>query len=121
MPTMPKEYMRQHRINNPINSMINKARKNAKKANLPFELSCENLTMPERCPVLGIVLQVGEWERQQNSPSLDRYDSSKGYVKGNVNVISWRANHLKNNGTLEEFRNIVRWMEAEEASRASLA
>jgi len=32
-------------------------------------------------------------------------------VKGNVQVISNRANHLKNNGTLEEFRAIVQYME----------
>jgi hypothetical protein len=37
-----------------------------------------------------------------NSYSLDRIDSNKGYVKGNVWVISRRANVIKNNATLEE-------------------
>lgn len=41
------------------------------------------------------------------SPSLDRLDSSKGYVKGNVRVISKRANQLKNNATVEEMRMVL--------------
>lgn len=42
------------------------------------------------------------------SPSLDRIDSSKGYVKGNVRVISARANMLKNNATVEELTLVLK-------------
>lgn len=50
---------------------------------------------------------------RHNSPSLDRRDPSLGYVKGNVGVISDRANLLKSNMTLEELKKLVSYMEAE--------
>lgn len=34
-------------------------------------------------------------------------DSSKGYIKGNVWVVSKRANTIKNNATLEELELLV--------------
>ena len=39
---------------------------------------------------------------KDNSPSLDRIDSSKGYTPDNVWVISRRANIIKHDATLEE-------------------
>jgi hypothetical protein len=49
--------------------------------------------------------------REPNSPSLDRIDNTKGYVPGNVWVISWRANDLKRNATLEELKLLVAALE----------
>ena len=59
---------------------------------------------PKVCPVFGIEL---EWEERvngghDNSPSLDRIDSTKGYVKGNVMIMSNLANRMKSNSTLEQ-------------------
>lgn len=45
------------------------------------------------------------------SPSLDRLIPSKGYVKGNVVVVSWRANRLKNNASLADLRALVDFYE----------
>lgn len=122
MPTNTKEYMRSYgyedRHSNPVKYMVHKAKKNAKKSGLPFDLDHNELKMPEFCPVLGIPLQIGNKDRTHNSPSLDRFDSNKGYTADNVNIISWRANHLKNNGTAEEHRRIADWMEANIASVA---
>jgi hypothetical protein len=70
----------------------------------------KELTIPTHCPVLGIALKHNTARRLDNSPSIDRIDSSKGYTKDNVRVISWRANKLKNNGTLEELEAVVRYM-----------
>jgi hypothetical protein len=36
------------------------------------------------------------------SPTLDRIDNSKGYIVGNVWVISMRANRLKSDATVDE-------------------
>lgn len=116
-----RTYAFKHRHENPILYMITKARKNAKKSGLEFNLKSEELTMPEVCPILGIPLKIGDGERMYGSPSLDRFDSSKGYTKDNVNIISWRANHLKNNGTAEEFRKIAEWMTNKETGIAPLA
>jgi hypothetical protein len=67
--------------------------------------------MPDFCPVLGTPMIYGnEGIRQDNSASIDRYDSTKPYEPGNVAIISWRANRIKNDGTLEEHERLVAWM-----------
>lgn len=63
----------------------------------PFDLTTSDICIPDRCPVLGIPLEIGSKQRTDNSPSLDRHIPHVGYVRGNVEVISWRANRLKNN------------------------
>lgn len=44
------------------------------------------------------------------APSLDRRAPEKGYVKGNVTVMSRRANTLKLNASSEELRAIAAWV-----------
>ena len=116
-----REYCYNHRHANPVNYLVAKAKKNSKKSGVDFSLTKDDLVMPETCPILGLKLRVGKTSKQDYSPSLDRLYPEKGYVKDNVNIISWRANHLKNNGTLEEFRKLVKWLEEQEASRAEMA
>jgi len=88
----------------PRHKMLVDARGRARRKNLEFNISLEDFSVPECCPVLGIKLSVGDKSRHDGSPTLDRIDNSKGYVKGNVEVISWRANHLKSDATTEEIR-----------------
>ena len=71
------------------------------------DISIEDVKIPEKCPVLGILLVFSLNKRTNNTPSIDRIDSSKGYIKGNVIVVSWRANMLKNNGTWQEHQQIA--------------
>lgn len=63
-----------------------------------------------RCPVLGIELEKGRGRQRNSSPTLDRINAAWGYQKGNIAVISWRANRLKNDGTAEELERIAHWM-----------
>ena len=93
--------------------LLTGARGRAKARGLEFSIQRSDLTLPERCPVFGVVLALplygdGSRKPRPNAPSLDRIDSSKGYVPGNVRVISHRANVLKSNGTLAEFELVVR-------------
>lgn len=62
------------------------------------------------CPVLGIELDYFAEQRQENSPSFDKVDPKKGYVPGNVQIISWRANRIKNDGTSEEHEKIAQYI-----------
>lgn len=78
------------------------AKSRAKASGLEFKILIEDITIPEFCPVLGIRLQSRKGGHHAASPALDRIDNTMGYVPGNVRVISWRANHLKNNGSLSE-------------------
>ena len=90
--------------------MINDARKRAKRKGIDFDLDQSDLIVPPTCPVLGIELFVSGGKRTANSPSLDRIDNSRGYIKSNVRVISFRANALKNDATIEELEKIVNYM-----------
>jgi len=57
------------------------------------------------CPILGIPLIPGIGAQSPNSPSLDRIIPSLGYVKGNIAVISYRANAMKNDATIDELES----------------
>ena len=83
-----------------------------KASNYKHEWTIEfgDLTFPTHCPVLGIQLDYFTHERQENSVSFDRIDPTKGYIKGNVVVMSWRANRIKNDGTAEEHQKIADFM-----------
>jgi hypothetical protein len=83
---------------------------NANRTGVEFTIPFGELTFPTHCPVLGIEIDYFSEGRQENSPSFDRFDPSKGYVSGNVAVVSWRANRIKNDGTAEELRKIADWM-----------
>lgn len=99
---------------NPSEALYRIAKGRAKRRGYEFTIELSDITVPDKCPVLGIALYSnrGKGTRQSdNSPTLDRVDNSKGYIKGNVQVISWKANQLKSNGTLDEFRALVKWLE----------
>lgn len=93
-------YRRKHEVR-----MCGGARERAKRFGLEFDLVPEDISMPEFCPLLGIELFIADGKKnaKYNSPSLDRIDSSKGYTKDNVWVISHKANTMKSSSTFEEF------------------
>lgn len=70
-------------------------------------------TLPTHCPILGLELDYTfEGPRQDNRPSLDRINNELGYIVGNVQVISWRANRLKNDGTSHEHHLIANYLDS---------
>lgn len=97
-----------------------RAKGRAKRKGLDFNIEVSDVVIPERCPVLGVVMTRGTREDNDNAPSLDRYDSRLGYVKGNVVVISTKANKIKGSATVEELQALVRWMALEDFKRSEL-
>jgi len=89
---------------------LNQMKRRARDKGIEFSLTCDDLTIPEKCPILGIPLARSGAHKQDNSPSFDRVDNTKGYTKDNVQVISWRANRLKADATLEEVQAIAAYM-----------
>lgn len=83
---------------------------NSIREGIDFTIEFQDITWNKYCPILGIEIDYYAEGRQENSPSFDRFDPSKGYIKGNVTIVSWRANRLKNDGTAEEHLSIYRFM-----------
>jgi hypothetical protein len=97
---------------NPEQRMLWNAKKRAKNNNLEFNLSLEDIQIPERCPILGITLERGNTHtNRDSSPSLDKILPEKGYVKGNVQVISDLANRMKSNATFAQMVMLGKWAE----------
>lgn len=94
------------RANDPIKYLLVGIKSRCKKNGIPFDITAADLEKPTHCPVLGIELAYCEPSRHHtpNSASLDRIIPSLGYVKGNVIVVSWRANELKKDATLAEMK-----------------
>jgi len=96
---------------NPEKRLLASARHRARTKNLPLDITLEDIVIPKVCPVLGIPFEINTGEKARyNSPSLDRFIPELGYVKGNVYVVSFRANQLKQNATIDEVERIYKWM-----------
>lgn len=102
----------------PRKKLLYAARKRAKQNGLECTITVEDIVIPELCPALGIKLEARIGAGRQNredisgSPSLDRIDNSKGYIPGNVAVISLRANMIKTDATAAELKAVAAYIEA---------
>ena len=90
------------------------ARKRAKKIGVPCDIDLADIVIPSTCPVLGLPLRKGVKKTQDGSPSLDRLSPERGYVKGNIWVISHRANRIKNDSSLEEIKKLINAIKKQE-------
>lgn len=75
--------------------MLIRIKQSAKKRNIRFNLTKEDIIIPKKCPYLNIKLYPSQHKIKDHSPSLDRIDNTKGYIKGNIEVVSHLANTCK--------------------------
>lgn len=98
---------------NAVRYQIANARNRAKARGLEFDLQLEDLLpLPSHCPVFGMALNYQSDD--PNDPagfSLDRIDNLKGYVRGNVVVVSLKANKLKRDASLDDLRQLLAFYE----------
>lgn len=90
-----------------ISELYSHLKSSAKSRGLEFNLTktdLHDLSFPLTCPILGIKLTWNRGCAGDDSYSIDRINSDFGYVKGNVIVISNRANILKRDATLRELQ-----------------
>lgn len=92
---------------------LNQIKNRAARKGLEFNLEPKDLPPPVKCPVLGIPLVYGAASGSPNLPSVDRIDANKGYVKGNVRVISYRANTIKQDATYDELLAVANYIKRE--------
>ena len=83
-----------------------RAKRRAKKRGQEFAIQMEDIVMPELCPVFNVPFE----ENTIYAASLDRIDSTRGYVIGNIQVLSTRANTLKNDATADELKKLLDFM-----------
>ena len=95
---------------NPEKILVKAAKVRAKKRNIPFSLEPKDILIPIFCPVFGLKLEKSSRVAGNNSPTIDRILPKDGYVPGNIEVISWRANRLRGNGDSEDHFRIAEWM-----------
>jgi hypothetical protein len=98
---------------NPKKKLLSSAKNRAKIKNIEFNLTEDDLRIPETCPALGILLIQAKDRHNKHSPSVDRLDAAKGYTKDNINIISHHANTIKSDATFEEFEAIYKWWKSE--------
>ena len=100
-----------YRNSHPEVAMVSSAKKSAASKRLPFNIDTEYLReiLPEdnKCPVLSFPFKKGIKTWHDSSPSLDRIIPKLGYIKGNVQIISWFANRIKSDATPEQLMTIA--------------
>jgi len=109
------EHSANYRKKHPERVLCSMAKRRAKDKGLEFNIDKTDIDIPIICPILGIpIVKVYTKGKNpgptSNSPSLDRIDNSKGYVKGNVRVISHKANTMKHNASPIELIRFAEWV-----------
>lgn len=93
----------------PERMLVQSARQRAKRRGIPFTITMKDIVIPERCPVLGIPLERGTRTHHAASPSIDEVVPGLGYIPGNVQVISHKANAMKRDANPEELQRFARY------------
>jgi hypothetical protein len=99
-------------IKNPQYYLWYVARTRSRKNGSEFSIEPSDILIPEYCPILGCELTKGDGYLY-NAMSLDRVDNNKGYIPGNVRVISRRANSMKSSLTLDILEKLIKYIKGE--------
>ena len=104
-----KKSLMKSKKNNPEYWIWQSAKSRAKKEGFEFTIELSDIIIPKICPILKkpLVFTAGQGMRNDYTPSLDKINPKKGYIKGNVCIISMKANVMKNNATREELENFA--------------
>lgn len=108
-----KDKFNYHTANGKMTPALANAKYRAKKKGIDFDITRDYIievwnSQDGRCAITKEKFQLDCTDRYStNSAHLDRIDSSKGYIKGNIQwIIGW-VNIMKNNYTMEEFKDKI--------------
>lgn len=88
--------------------LFHRAKKRAAENGREFTITRDDIIIPSHCPISGLPIGINLGEAE--GLSLDRIDNSKGYILGNVAVISHRMNTLKSSTTIAEVEALLAYM-----------
>jgi hypothetical protein len=94
-----------------LNILYKNIKSRAKRKGIEFTIQKSDIIIPDICPVFGIKLERESRDRWKTGPSVDRIDNTKGYIPGNITVVSRRANILKRDATIEELKLLAEYYE----------
>jgi hypothetical protein len=96
----------------PAKAIFMTARQRAKQRGFAFDLTPEDCTVPEVCPVFGFKLNINSGKKGggKDSPSIDRIDHRGGYTRGNIQIISRLANVMKADATPDQLITFAKWI-----------
>jgi hypothetical protein len=103
-----REWGKRNRRAKPEQMMLERANKRAKKIGVECTITIDHIMVPPICPVLGVPMAVGGGDF---APSLDRIDNNRGYVPGNVIVVSMLVNKIKINATPAQIMAVAKFYE----------
>lgn len=107
-----REQRAEYRIRFKKKFLLYHVKSRARKRGIPFNLTEANVFWPSVCPVFGTPLDYkSRGTLNPDAPTIDRIDPHGGYLAGNVQVLSWRANRLKSDATPEELRKLADYVE----------
>lgn len=98
--------------NDPQHYLWYVARTRSRQNGIEFTIVKEDIIIPDICPVLGCKLTKGNGYLP-NAMSLDRIDNTKGYIPGNVRVISRKANLMKSDLTMDVLERLIKYIKGE--------
>lgn len=97
-----------------LTALLNTSRQRAVLKNREHTIILQDLMdlypVDGKCPVYGTLLEFGNSGFRENSPSIDRIDSNKGYTRSNIQIISWKANRLKSYATIDDLEILLAFM-----------
>ena len=108
-----KEDKKEYYKTNADECVLAAIKQRAKKKELPFDLELKDILGVTHCPVFGWELKrssSGVSGGSPNSPSVDRKIPELGYVKGNIQILSMKANTMKQDATPEELIQFAEWI-----------
>jgi hypothetical protein len=89
--------------------MFNRTKARATRLGKEFNLSLEDIVLPDVCPVFNKPFIYGD---QDWTYSIDRINNNLGYVRGNIMIISNKANRIKGDSSLEDLEKLTAFYRA---------
>ena len=107
-----------------VSALVEAAKRRSREQKVPFDVDLMSRAAIETrmlalpfCECCRVDLAIGSNKKAKaNSPSIDKINPSLGYVDGNVAILCFRCNTIKQNATADELLCIGSWLKERQCS-----